>query len=169
DRDGTTALMKVIQKERPGLALLLLEHNADTTAQTKRQVTAIMYAAANNQASLIGPLIAKGADINARNDQGEKTLVWATGDVDRISKPEVVGALLKNGAHINAVDNNAWSALMFAAAQGEADVVRILMSRGADPNLRSKEGETALMIATNGEHKEIARVLREARIAAGRK
>src|SRR5215468_11113657 len=45
DHDGTTALMKVIQKERPELALLLLEHNADTTAQTKRQVTALMYAA----------------------------------------------------------------------------------------------------------------------------
>jgi ankyrin repeat protein len=58
---------------------------------------------------------------------------------------------------------------MFAAGQGEADVVRILMSRGADPNLKSKEGETALVIATKGEHKETARVLREARIAGARK
>src|SRR5215475_1161753 len=169
DRDGTTALMKVIEKWRPELALLLLEHNADTTAQTKRQVTALMYAAANNQASLIGPLVAKGADINARNDRGETALMWATGAVGRISKPEAVGALLTNGAHINAVDDNGWSALMFAAGQGEADVVRILMSRGADPNLKSKEGETALVIATKGEHKETARVLREARIAAARK
>jgi ankyrin repeat protein len=95
--------------------------------------------------------------------------MWATGAVGRISKPEVVGALLTNGAHINAVDNNGWSALMFAAAGGEADVVRILMSRGADHNLKSKEGETALVIATKGEHKETARVLREARIAGARK
>ena len=98
DHDGTTALMKVIQKERPELALLLLEHNADATAQTNRQETALMYAAANNQASLIEPLVAKGADINARNDRGETPLMWATGAVDNVSKPEVVRALLMNGA-----------------------------------------------------------------------
>jgi len=74
-----------------------------------------------------------------------------------------------NSANINAVDKNGWSTLMFAASQGEADIVRILMSRGADPNLKSKEGETALMIATSEQHKETAGVLREARIAAGRK
>ena len=74
-----------------------------------------------------------------------------------------------NGANINAIDDKGWSALMFAAARGQSDIVRILMSRGADPNMKSKEGETALMIATNGDHKETVRVLREARIAAGRK
>jgi ankyrin repeat protein len=169
DHDGTTALMKVIQKERPELALLLLEHNADATAQTNGQETALMYAAANNQASLIEPLVAKGADVNARNNRGETPLMWATGAVDRISKPEGVRALLMNSANINAVDKNGWSALMFAASQDESDIVRILMSRGADPNLKSKEGETALMIATSGQHKETAGVLREARIAAGRK
>ena len=58
---------------------------------------------------------------------------------------------------------------MFAASKGQADIVRILMSHGADPNIKSKEGETALVIATKEEHKETARVFREARVAAGRK
>jgi ankyrin repeat protein len=169
DRDGTTALMKAIQKEGPQLALLLLEHNADATAQTKRHVTALMNAAANNQASLIEPLVARGADVNARDDQGETALMWATGAVDNVSKPEVVRALLTSGANINAADGDGWTALMFAASRGQPDIVRILMSHGADPNIKSKEGETALVIATKEEHKETTRVLREARIAAGRK
>ncbi|HEY7318044.1 MAG TPA: ankyrin repeat domain-containing protein [Candidatus Binatia bacterium] len=169
DRDGTTALIKVIQKERSAVALLLLEHNADAGAQTNRQVTAVMAAAANNLASLIQPLIAKGADINGRNDRGETALMWATGAVDNVSKPEVVRELLANGANINAIDNDGWTALMFAAGRGQSDVVRILINRGADPNMKSKDGETALTIASREEKKETIGILREARFAARRK
>ena len=74
-----------------------------------------------------------------------------------------------NGANVNAVDNNGWTALMFAADRDQADITHLLMGRGADPNVKSKEGETALMIATEGKHEATAKVLKEGRIAVERK
>jgi ankyrin repeat protein len=43
------------------------------------------------------------------------------------------------------------------------------MSRGANPHVKSKEGETPLMIATEGEHEATAKLLKEGRIAVGQK
>jgi len=170
DSEGTTPLMKAIMAfNNPELALLLLEHNADATARTKDHVTALMYAAGNNRASLVGPLVSRGADINAENDRGETALMWATGAVDNTRKPEVVRALLMNGANVNAVDRNGWTPLMFAVLHDNADVARILMGRGADPHARNKDGRTALMIATSPGHKESAKVLSEGRIDVRRK
>ena len=62
--------MRAMQNKTADVALLLLEHNADATAKD-RYATTLMHAAANNQASLIEPLVARGADINARNDEGQ--------------------------------------------------------------------------------------------------
>lgn len=45
--------------------------------------------------------------------------------------------LLDNGAEVDAKNHNGVTALFIAAQVGAASVVRLLMARGADPNLRS--------------------------------
>lgn len=49
---------------------------------------------------------------------------------------------------MNARDNNSVTALMYASAGGNAGVVEILLSKGADMNVQSSDGGTALMYAT---------------------
>jgi ankyrin repeat protein len=49
-----------------------------------------------------------------------------------------VEVLCESGASVNAVDKGGWSPLMYAASCGFADIVQVLLHRGAIPNLQSK-------------------------------
>ncbi len=52
-----------------------------------------------------------------------------------------------------------FTALMFAAAEGQAGVVRALLSYGADSGLTDVDGDTALDFAARNGHREVARML----------
>ena len=45
---------------------------------------------------------------------------------------------------------------------GHASVAQTLLAKGADPNVETERGETALSLATRGRRTEIIRLLREA-------
>ncbi len=117
-------------------------------------------------------LIAQGADVNARNSNGETALMWAA----LFGYKNIAQLLLNYGAHINA--QNIWynTALMWATEQGHKDMVKFLLEHGADAAIRDSEGETALDYAREGfgdpdlsldkkeEYKEMGRLLLEALI-----
>lgn len=65
------------------------------------------------------------------------------------SKHQAVAELLvEHGAALDLQsEDRGYSALMDATAAGSADAVDFLLKRGADPNLASKDGQTALVIA----------------------
>ena len=65
------------------------------------------------------------------------------------SKHQAVAELLvEHGAALDLQsEDRGYSALMDAAAAGSADAVDYLLKRGANPNLSSKDGQTALVIA----------------------
>ena len=52
---------------------------------------------------------------------------------------DVVKALVKHGANVNAVSDNNQTALMWAAASGFTDVAKALLKAGADPNIAMKD------------------------------
>jgi hypothetical protein len=60
-----------------------------------------------------------------------------------------VEALLEAGARVNVVSGNT-TALIMAAGYGQTDIVRILLSHGADPKLAVRPGVTALAAAVGG-------------------
>ncbi|MFI0448312.1 ankyrin repeat domain-containing protein [Actinomadura sp. 6N118] len=74
---------------------------------------------------------------------------------------------LEQGADPNAVDPRwpppfAWPPLSVAATRGNAEMVRLLLSYGADVNVRDSGGGTPLIWACNGEHLDCARALLQA-------
>lgn len=72
---------------------------------------------------------------------------------------EAVKALLERNVRINTQhDINGWTPLHWAAKRGNVNVVRYLLSKGADPSLTSAKGETPGAIAEN---EEIRRLLGE--------
>jgi ankyrin repeat protein len=56
-------------------------------------------------------------------------------------------ALLRAGANVNGRDNYGRTALLAAARDGNADIVRLLLEHGADLTCRDKDGRTAAQAA----------------------
>ncbi|MCZ7564295.1 MAG: ankyrin repeat domain-containing protein [Burkholderiales bacterium] len=70
--------------------------------------------------------------------------------------------LIQEKASVNARSENGSSPLMMAAREGHAGVLRLLLNSGADPNLETDTGRTALQWAQATENAEIAELLKAA-------
>ena len=77
-------------------------------------------------------LIARHADVNARNAKGLSALNGAVWKAHR----EVVECLISHGADVDAVDNQGATALHRAVGYGHRQIVELLIASGADVNAR---------------------------------
>ncbi|HLJ55892.1 MAG TPA: ankyrin repeat domain-containing protein [Chthonomonadaceae bacterium] len=92
-------------------------------------------------------LMRYGANADFRDANGETPLMRAA----EYSNPATLRLLLDHGARVNVHptggDTMRWSALMFAAAEGNDENVDCLLQHGANTEFVDEEGETALMLA----------------------
>lgn len=78
----------------------------------------------------------------------------------RSQYPDMVHLLLDNGAQVNDVSaDRGYSPLMDAAQKGDEFMCRLLLEHGADVNLASKDGQTALILCAGRGDDHIAAVL----------
>jgi ankyrin repeat protein len=77
--------------------------------------------------SVLGLLLAHGADINVQDEDGWTPLYLAS----TRGTLEAVRLLLKHGADVEVKNNNGKTALQEAAARGHDDVVKLLREHGA--------------------------------------
>jgi ankyrin repeat protein len=133
--DGMTALHWAAYRDDLEMARLLLEVKANPEAETRvDKVTPLILAARNGSGAMIEALLKAGADPSKAASTGATPLMSAatSGDVGAVK------ALLDGGADLNAREKtNGQTALMFAAWEDRADVIRLLVSRGAHPGLSS--------------------------------
>lgn len=72
-----------------------------------------------------------------------------------------VNRLLEDGAEVNAVDGEGWSALMWAtAAQGDMEIARMLVDAGADVNILDVAGWSVLDVAITHNTTELEKFLK---------
>jgi len=131
--DGATAIMYAAANNDLDLVRALIKAGANVKLQNRFGSSALTEAAIIGAAPIIDALLKAGADPNTRNPEGETALMA----VARSGNLEAAKRLLDAGADINAKET--WgeqSALMWAAAQSQADMVKFLASRGADVNAR---------------------------------
>jgi ankyrin repeat protein len=75
---------------------------------------------------------------------------------------ETMKFLMKKGADVNYIgDELGETPLMAAAQMGHAETVKILLAQGADPNVKEKQGKTALSLALEYHQPEIAAILQQ--------
>jgi ankyrin repeat protein len=123
--------------------------------------TILMYAAFNGQTNVAERLIAAGVNVNAQDQSGSTALMFAA------SGPfaSTVQLLLDHGAKINTVDTKEhWSALMWAAAEGQVEIVELLLKNGADPSLKEVDGDTAESFAAKNGHTAVVKILKAAAV-----
>lgn len=133
-----------------------LEAGIDVNSRDQEGRTALMYASYNGHTEAIKILIEKGAHVNLADNYGRTALMMASSG----PFPATVKMLLDNQADPNMTDSaEHFTALMYAAAEGHLDVVKILLSFRADHTLKDVDGDDAMTFARNNDHNEIVNLL----------
>jgi len=131
--DGTTAIMWAASNDDLDLVRALIKAGANVKLKNRFGTSALTEAAIIGSAPVIDALLKAGADPNTKNPEGETPLMA----VARSGKIEAARRLLDAGADVNAKEDwGGQSALMWAAAQSQAEMVKFLASRGAYVNAR---------------------------------
>ena len=92
----------------------------------------------------------------ARGTRGPRLLVRAAEAGDA----QLVARLLGEGRDVNEADETGWTALLWAADLGRADMVRILLARkGVKVNKTTPDGYSALILASQNGHVGVVRLL----------
>jgi len=145
--DGATALHWATYLNDADTTATLLRAGANVNAKNNYGVTPLALAAKQGNAAIVEQFLKAGADPNDPANflnAGETPLMNAA----RAGNVDSVNLLIRAGAAINARETwNGQSALMWAAAEAHAPVVRALLEGGADIHERSNAGTTPLIFA----------------------
>jgi ankyrin repeat protein len=133
--DGATAIMYASANDDLELVQALIKAGADVKLKNKFGTSALTEAGILGSTPIIQALLKAGADPNFKNPNGETPLMAAA----RSGRVDAAKALLDAGADINAKENwGGQSALMWAAAQCQAGMVKYLASKDASLNDHGK-------------------------------
>lgn len=135
----------------------LVNQKADVNAPLADGTTALHWAARAGDLDAVDLLLRAGANVKATDRYGLTALSLACTNADFA----MVRKLLDAGADANATDPNGETLLMTAArTEGGAEVVNLLVERGARVNERDKiVSQTALMLAVRANQSDSVRLL----------
>jgi ankyrin repeat protein len=126
--DGSTPLQWAVYRRDAGKVQQLLRAGADVSLANNYGATAMSIAAEAGDANIIRMLLKAKADPDSPNAEGQTALMA----VARTGNVEAATLLVRAGAKVNAREK--WgnqSALMWAAAQRQPEMVRFLVRLGA--------------------------------------
>jgi len=158
--DGMTALLWAAYHDNLDQARALLKAGAAVGAANRYGVTPLALACRNGNTAMVEAFLAAGADPNLAGPGGETPLHTAA----RTGIPGPVKALLKAGAKPNTEPDRPThqTALMWAASEGNTEVVELLLAAGADLNAQLASGFNAWLFAVRAGRTETVRALLKA-------
>jgi Raf kinase inhibitor-like YbhB/YbcL family protein len=122
-------------------------------------------------------LLSKGADVNAKDDDGVTPLMRAAsagrGDMVALMMASLCGSvdaikpLIAAKSEVNSRDNQGRTALMAASSSGEAAAVQALLESGADVSLEDADGGRAMTYAAAEGHAAAVALLQKRGAKAG--
>lgn len=125
---------------------------------------ALGLAMRHNDHAMVGFLLDAGADVHHQDLMGITPLMDACFFSDNAA---TVARLIAAGSDVNAVSWTGLTPLHWAARQGRADLVDLLLNAGADPFATTPQGESAMSMAMAGPtvfHTAVADRLRNAEV-----
>lgn len=150
--NGCNALMRAAESGDLNNVRMELNRGADVNMRPAGNgPTALMLASASGQLEIVLALLKAGADPNAKAfsfHDGEFSIVMA--GLDRCNKDwiGILDAIIAAGGEVNPQGSFSRSPLMYAVEKNDVVLVKALLARNADVNLKSETGITPLMTAT---------------------
>ncbi len=178
-----TALREAAYEGHSSAVEALLKGGANINAKDVNGFTPLMEAVGNGQTESVQVLIAKGAYVNAqayygRTALGDATLKGYTNVVELLKRAgaaldlpaaaaigdiRTVRELLAQGANVNATNRAGRTPLMLTVLpRMHADVAALLVEKGADPNQKDCNGQTALEWAKGSRQTRMVELLKKA-------
>jgi len=188
DDYGVSPLHLACTNQNAMIVKSLLDAGANPNVAKWTGETPLMTCASTGTTEAVKDLLARGADVNAKETMHEQTaLMWAAAE----KRPAIVKMLIDAGANVQArskiipepepylIETEAtmgknfvrttrfreftggFTALLFAAQQGDIESAGHLLNAGADINDSNGEDGSALLIATASGHEDMAIYLLE--------
>ena len=147
---GETPLMHAARSAKIDAVRLLARAGADVNAkETWNGQTALMWAAADGDSAMVTALLELGADLKAKSNAGTTPFMFAVRKGDLRS----VQAMIAAGANVNEKrSGDSATPLLVAVINGRADLVDLLLDKGADPNA---EGGTTEVTVVGSKAREV--------------
>jgi ankyrin repeat protein len=173
---GTTPLVAAATANDTAMVRLLLEHGAKFAGPPGG--AALIRVAGAGNTEVMGMLLSRGVPANVssppssgpRVKNGDIAIGLLTPLIAAVSYGglDATKMLLDRKANVNAQDVRGMTPLMLALALDHPDprIVRLLLEHGADPNIKSKSGETALDWARKFNNPDILKTLDLAPVTA---
>uniref|UniRef100_A0A8C3Q792 Uncharacterized protein n=1 Tax=Geospiza parvula TaxID=87175 RepID=A0A8C3Q792_GEOPR len=159
DKQRRTPLMEAVANDQLETARYLLQRGGCAYSQEEDGSTCLHHAAKNGNLEMVELLLSTGqVDVNAQDSGGWTPIIWAA----EHKHIEVIRRLLTRGADVTLTDNEENICLHWASFTGSAEIAEVLLnaqcdlhasyhdcvslflSRGADPEVRNKEGDSPL-------------------------
>ena len=135
----------------------LLKQGSDVNAAQGDGMTALHWAAMNNDAALAQVLLYAGANVRATTRINGYTPLFLAA---QRGYADVIDVLLKANSDPKAVSSTGSQPLMLAAASGDVRAVTLLLDAGADINARdTAKGQTPLMYAAGYNRVSVVKLL----------
>jgi ankyrin repeat protein len=154
-----------MKAERQAILLAMLTAVGGCATFYEKPSTPLAVAAWAGDLKTVRRLVTEGADINEEDAVGGTPLHLAARGGHAIGphscrteaddRPAIVAAMIELGADVNARDrrprvpggSSGWTPLLVALHHGQFKTARVLLEHGADANIKSDQGMTALEMA----------------------
>jgi uncharacterized protein len=179
NRYGATPLSEAVVTGNAGIVQALLNAGASAKTLTTEDGEAVLMTAARaGNVEAVKMLLDRGADVNAReNYKGQTALMWAAAErhteivklllqhgadwkvrsVDRETKPPRLSA----ASSVSPIARGGFTALAFAAREGDIATARVMLDAGVDINYGDIDNTSALVVAIMNKQYTFAKFLLE--------
>ncbi|RUR72814.1 hypothetical protein DSM107007_56160 [Nostoc sp. PCC 7120 = FACHB-418] len=137
NQNGNTPLHNLFGQKTAYVIKLLIDRGAKVNARNQEQMTPLHFAANSGKADITELLISRGGDVNARSTQNWTPLHYGASNL------EVAKKLIQAGADLTI--QNREGAVIHSSSL-EPAVLKLLLDRGVNVNLRNRQGQTPLHI-----------------------